>query len=410
MKTICIVTGSRAEYGLLKRIILRFRADPGVKLNLVATGSHLREDLGNTAGEIEKDGIEITAKVNISVRCDSRTDMARAAAEAISAFAGYFEKNRPDLLMVLGDRFEIFAVACAAAVQAIPIAHIGGGQTTEGAVDEFFRHAVTKMSYLHFSTCEPYCRRIIQMGEAPDRVYNVGSPGVENALLTPLLSREELQENLGVDLTSRKYCVVTFHPETMADESPEKQLSELIGALRAFPEYRYIITLANADAGGESINRMWMAQAKTEKSWLVVPSLGTRGYLSALKYADMMIGNSSSGIVEGPAMHIPAVNIGDRQKGRVMADSIISCRLEKDQIKAAIGKARTPAFRETAQNAVSPFGAGNTSEQVYQIAMDWLNSRTEFNPKKKFYDIRWEDHNEELSRHPGQERLEGFAG
>ena len=334
MKTVCIVTGSRADYGLLKRTILRFKADSEVKLHLVVTGSHLKEGCG-TISEIENDGMEITEKISVPTICDTRADMARATGEAISAFAGYFEKRRPDLLIVLGDRFEIFAVAYAAAIQLIPIAHIGGGQTTEGAVDEFIRHSITKMSYLHFATCGQYCKRIIQMGENPDRVFNVGSPGVENILRTPLLSREELQKNLCFNLTSRKYCVVTLHPETMSGRDPEAQIAELISAMDAFSEYKYIITLSNADSGGESINKIWTKQAKTHSNWFVIPSLGTQGYLSALKNAEMVIGNSSSGIVEGPSLHIPTVNIGDRQKGRIMAGSVISCGLKKDQI---IGK------------------------------------------------------------------------
>ena len=386
MKTVCVVSGSRADYGLLKRIILRFRSDPRVKLNFAVTGAHLQS--GETVSEIEKDGLEITTKIYIPMSCDTKADMAYATAEGISAFAGYFKENRPDLLIVLGDRFEIFAAAYAAAIQTIPIAHIGGGQTTEGAVDEFLRHSITKMSTLHFSTCKQYCSRIIQMGEDPGRVFNVGSPGVENILKTPLLSREELQNNLGVDLLAQKYCVVTFHPETMTDRSPKEQLSELIGALDAFPEYQYIITPANADAGGRLINLIWAEQAETRKNWLVVASLGMQRYLSALKYAEMMIGNSSSGVVEGPAMHIPTVNVGDRQKGRIMADSVISCSAEKDQIKAAIRKARTPEFKETAQNVVSPFGTGNTSEEVHRRIMDWLLFQKESNPPKKFYDIR----------------------
>lgn len=390
MNTVCIVTGSRAEYGLLKRTIRRFKTDSSVKLDFVVTGSHLCEELGYTVSEIENDGIEINSRIHISMHCDTTADMARSTAEAIAAFTGYFEKNRPDLLIILGDRFEIFAVAYAAAIQAIAIAHIGGGQTTQGAVDEFIRHAITKMSHLHFATCEQYRHRIIQMGENPNRVFNVGSPGMENILTTPLLSREALQKNLGFDLTHRKYCVVTFHPETMANENPQAPFLQLIGALKAFPEYQYIITLANADAGGRWINNTWLNEAKEQKNWLVVPSLGTQRYLSALKYAQMMIGNSSSGIIEGPSMHIPTVNIGDRQKGRILADSIILCRSEREAITAAMKKARTPEFREMAQNVISPFGTGNASEQIYKRVMDWLSSRTEFDSIKSFYDIHWE--------------------
>ena len=387
MKTVCIVSGSRAEYGLLKRTILRFRADPRIRLDFVVTGSHLREGADGTVSEIENDGIEITAKIYIPMNCVTKADMAFATAETISAFAGYFTINRPDLLIILGDRFEIFAVAYAAAIQAIPIAHIGGGQTTEGAVDEFIRHSITKMSYLHFTTCKQYCGRIIQMGEDPGRVFDVGSPGVENILKTPLMSLNELRESLRFDLTERQFCVVTFHPETMGGGNPKAQLSELICALDSFPRYRYLITQANADAGGTLINRVWMEQAKARENWLVVPSLGMRRYLSALRYAEMMIGNSSSGIVEGPAMHIPTVNIGDRQKGRIMADSIISCGAEKDQITAAMEKARTPEFKDKAQNAGNPFGTGNTSQLIYEKASNWIFSYTAQIPEKKFFDV-----------------------
>lgn len=391
MKTICMVTGSRAEYGLLKRTALRFIADPEVKLHFVVTGSHLQKDMGGTISEIEKDGISITAKIDIPMDCNTKADMARATSGAISAFAGYFEAKRPDLLMLLGDRFEIFAVAYAAAVQAIPIAHIGGGQTTEGAIDEFIRHSITKMSFLHFTTCKQYCSRIIQMGEAPDRVFDVGSPGIENILTTPLLSRQELREYLGFDFTDQKYCVVTYHPETMSEEDPRAQLSELCGALDAFPEYRFIITLANADAGGKQINSAWIDQAKERNNWTVFPSLGTIKYLSALKYAEMMIGNSSSGIIEGPALHIPTVNIGGRQKGRIMTDSIISCAAAKEQIINAIIKAKSPEFKKTAENTISPFGGGTTSEQIYKITKNWLQSPSASSPHKTFHDIRRED-------------------
>lgn len=315
--------------------------------------------------------------------------MAQAAGIALTLFAEYFSEFPPDILIVLGDRYEIFGVAAAAATLGIPIAHLHGGETTEGAVDEFFRHSITKMSTLHFTSCETYRRRVIQLGEAPERVFNVGATGVENSLNMPRLTLDELEKDLGFVLKGMPYSVVTFHPVTLENHTEEEQLRELIRAMDSFPEMRYIITLANADAGGRRINQLWQKEAESHENWLVVPSLGVKRYLSALQHAEMMIGNSSSGIFEGPAMRIPTVNIGDRQKGRVMAKSVICCEPKCGEIQSAIRLAMDDAFRVSVRQTSSPFGEGRTSENIMSILLEFLNS-SEKTLKKQFYDIDFE--------------------
>lgn len=304
----------------------------------------------------------------------------------MSVFADYFSENRPDLLIVLGDRYEIFAVAAAAALLGIPIAHICGGEVTEGAVDEFLRHSITKMSFLHFTECEVYRQRVIQLGEDPERVFNVGALGVENVLHVPLLSLDDLQESIQFSFQGRPFSVVTFHPVTMENSTAETQVGELIGAMDRFPQMDYLITLSNADAGGRAVNRIWEREALTHNNWIVAPSLGTQRYLSALRYAEMMLGNSSSGIIEGPAMHLPTVNIGDRQKGRVMAESVICSPPVCQEIVSAMERALTPEFRRIAENSVNPFGNGRTSGQIMsEIFAFWASS--EANIKKSFFNI-----------------------
>nr|WP_325213889.1 UDP-N-acetylglucosamine 2-epimerase [uncultured Oscillibacter sp.] len=384
--SVCAVTGSRAEFGLLRPLLARLEAESGIDLRLVVTGSHLSRSFGNTQDEIEAGGLTIHRRIPIPLEGDGKLDMAKAAGTALTRFAEYFSECRPELLVVLGDRYEIFAAAAAAAMLGVPIAHLHGGETTEGAADEFFRHAITKMSALHFTACETYRRRVIQLGEQPERVFNVGALGVENALNTPLMSLKELEESLEFPLEGRLFAVVTFHPVTLEDDTARAQMEELTGAMERFPEMRYIITLANADAGGREINRFWKAAAETHENWLVVPSLGVRRYLSALRYAAMMLGNSSSGIIEGPALGLPTVNVGDRQKGRLTAQSVICCEPERDGIQAAMEKALSEPFRLAARRTPCPFGDGRTSEKIASVILEFLESRRG-SQKKKFYDI-----------------------
>ena len=386
MKNITIITSTRAEYGLLRSVIQKVAAAQDLQLQLVVTGAHLCARFGNTVQEIEADGLPIAARLPIFEEENPNEPVALTIARNITVFDGYFAAHRPDAVLLLGDRFEIFAVATAAAARHIPIAHISGGDVTEGAVDDAIRHSVTKMSTLHFPGCEQSRRRIIQMGESPERVFNVGEPGVENCLNTPLLSVEELSESLQFDLTAGPYSVVTFHPVTLEDNTAERQLHELIAAMDVFPAMSYIVTLAKADAGGRAINAIWQAEGVSRKNWLVVPSLGMRRYLSALKGAEMALGNSSSGIVEAPAMHIPTVNIGDRQKGRMRAESVIDCPPEREAVTAAMKKAMTPEFKAVAANTDSPFGDGRTSKKILSELLRFLRSAPH-NTKKTFYDL-----------------------
>ena len=390
MKKICVITSARADYGLLKPLIQKIQQTPFFLCEIVATGMHLDPAFGLTYQEIEADGIMIAAKIEIDSGSDSRNAMSKTMALALGRFADYFADNRPDLLVVLGDRFEIEAICCAAVNERIPIAHLYGGETTEGAVDECYRHAISKMSYLHFVSCEPYRKRVIQLGEEPERVFNVGSLGVENVLNSPLLTLEELEQSLGFSLQDKPYGVVTFHPVTLENDTGADQLRELITALRYFKDMRFIITKSNSDAGGRELNFVWDECAKGEENWCIVTSLGMQKYLSALRYAAMMVGNSSSGIVEGPAWKIPTVNIGDRQKGRIKVTSIIDCRPASREIIKAMEKALTPEYIYLVQASNNPYGEGNTSELIV-AQLEKILSQEEINLKKAFYDIEVKD-------------------
>lgn len=382
---ICVVSSTRADYGLLRPLLLRLRDCPEVELILTATGSHLSADFGNTQEELKRDGFVYDC-VPIPLEDDSKGGMARSAGAALAAFGTYFEAHRPDLLLVLGDRYEILAVAAAAHFAGIPIAHISGGDVTEGAVDDAVRHSITKMSTLHFPGCEQSRRRIIQMGESPERVFNYGDTGVENCLHTPLLTTEELQTNLQFDLSSRPYAVVTYHPVTMESAGGIAELREVIAAMDAFENMAYIVTLANADAGGRRINEVWRSEGARHPNWLVVPSLGMLRYLSAVRGSCLVLGNSSSGIVEAPALQVPTVNIGDRQKGRMRAQSVLDCPPEREAIRRAMARAISPAFQEMAKHTKSPFGDGHTSEKIVAELLRYLRNGTQ-NTKKAFYDL-----------------------
>lgn len=383
---ICVVTGTRAEYGLLRNLLLKLRDTENVKLDLVVTGSHLSDQFGNTQEEIVKDGFDDYIRIAIPLEDDSKEGMAVSTGIAVQKFAELFKGYKPDIIIVLGDRFEILAAVIAAHIIGISVAHIAGGDVTEGAVDDAIRHCITKMSQLHFPGCEQSAKRIVQMGEEPDRVFNVGEPGVENCLNLKLMSRNELSENLNFAINCHDYSVVTFHPVTMENNTAIEQVYQLIHAMDDQKGMFYIITMANADAGGRVINEIWQKEGKKRENWLVVPSLGVLRYLSAVKYAKLVIGNSSSGVIEVPALGTPTINIGDRQKGRMMAESVIQCDPTQDQITLAIQKGMTPEFQKMAKNIKSPFGDGTTSSQIVQIVLDYLRHKNETN-EKHFFDI-----------------------
>lgn len=386
---VCVVTGTRAEFGLLLPLLQRIRESEHLELRLVVTGSHLSQQFGNTQDEIVKAGFSDFDKVPIDLDGDTNIAMALSTGDAITKFAKYYRDNTPNIVVVLGDRYEIFAAATAAATQNVPIAHIHGGETTEGAMDEFFRHSVTKMSYLHFASCEQYRKRIIQLGESPDRVFNAGALGVENVMCQKLLSLQEVFAGIVFDLVDKKYAVVTFHPVTMENVTVDEQMWNLIAAMNSFSDLKYVITKSNADAGGRKINDIWDKEGKKHNNWCVVNSLGMKKYLSVLKGAEFMLGNSSSGILEAPAIHVPTVNIGDRQRGRLQAESIINCEPKKDAIVAAMKKAMSPEFRKIAANVKNPFGDGHISEKIVAVLQDFLVNK-KIDLKKKFYDIDFE--------------------
>ena len=382
-KTVCIVTGTRAEYGLLKPLIDMFIDDNIIELRLVVTGSHLSAAFGETYREIEDDGYHIDAKIEIALDSDTHGDMARSTGIAVVSFANYFENRRPDMLVLLGDRFELLAAAVAASMQLIPISHIAGGDTSEGAVDEFIRHAITKMSYLHFPTNENSRKRVMQLGEAPERVFNVGALNVDNIISRQLLTLEELSANLNFDFNG-EYALVTFHPVTMHEDNNASEFIELLRAVEQFPDIKFLFSKANADSGGRAINGVLETFVKKNCNCAVFASLGNLRYLSAMKHACMVIGNSSSGLYETPSFGVPCVNIGDRQRGRFHADNVIDCTPKTEAIVTAISKAHSREFQTVSKNIFNPFGDGHAAERITEKIKFFLTTKS-IDLKKAFY-------------------------
>jgi GDP/UDP-N,N'-diacetylbacillosamine 2-epimerase (hydrolysing) len=382
---ISVLTATRAEYGLLKPVITKLNIVEEFDVRIAVTGMHLSPDFGLTYQEIEQDGFQIDRKIEILSEGDSPAVVSKAMGQAMIGFGEYLEKLKPDLIIVLGDRYETLAVCCAAMNANIPIAHLYGGETTEGAIDESIRHAITKLSYIHFTSTEEYRKRIIQLGEAPERVFMVGALGIENIKNTKLLSKEELAQDIGLD-TGKAYAMVTFHPVTHEKNSAGVQFSNLLKALDKHKEYLYIFTKANADTEGRLINAMIEGYVSEHSNAKAYASLGTLRYLSALSHAAMAIGNSSSGLLEAPSFGIPTVNIGDRQRGRKQSTSVINCRPEVNTISGAICLAASDEFREIAKNTVNPYGDGNTSDKIIKVLKEFVLGN-KINLKKKFYDI-----------------------
>ncbi len=386
---ICVVTGTRAEYGVLRPVLYRLKECDTVNLNLVVTGTHLSEKFGNTQNEIIKDGFNDFVRIPIPLDKDTKSDMAYSTGVAIEAFSNYFAHTKIDLLLVLGDRYEILAAAVAAHLMGIPIAHISGGDITEGAVDDAIRHCITKMSFLHFPGCEQSRQRIIQMGESPDRVFNVGEIGVENCLNAEKLTRNELAEEIKFPQINGKYAVVTFHPVTLESDTALAQVRELISAMDELKDLAYIITMANADSGGRAINNEWQDAVKHRKNWFLTCSLGMKKYLSAVKYSAVVIGNSSSGLIEAPALKVPTVNIGDRQKGRMLAKSVVCCKPLKQDIIEAVQKATSAEFKNNIRLFDLPFGDGTASKQIVEIILSMFDKGL-VNNRKKFFDVKFD--------------------
>lgn len=384
MKKIAVLTATRAEYGLLKPIINKLKDVPMFDVRVVVTGAHLSPEFGLTYQEVEKDGIEIDEKIEILLSADTPSSISKSMGLALISFADYFSRKEPDMLIVLGDRYETLAVCCAAMNQRIPIAHLYGGETTEGAVDESIRHAVTKLSYLHFTSTEEYRRRVIQLGEQPDRVFCVGAIGIENILNEKLMTKGELEASICFKL-DRPYAVITFHPVTLEDNNTSVQFNELLNACRYHKDMKFIFSKANADAYGRIINQLIDGFVRENDNAVAFTSLGMIRYLSALKYSSMVIGNSSSGLVEAPSFGIPTINIGDRQKGRLQASSVINCESIQEEISKAITLALTEDFMKRAHNTINLYGDGHTSEKIVNIIKKILfNNKIDL--KKKFYD------------------------
>lgn len=381
MKKITIVTATRAEYGILHPLITRLLACDQWETQVVVTGTHLEEEFGYTCHEVERDGVPIYRKIPITEKDDNAYAVSRTMANALCGFGAYFKEEKPDLLILLGDRTEMLAIASAAMNERIPIAHLHGGELTQGAVDDCVRHALTKMSYLHFASTEAYRNRIIQLGEDPARVFNVGALGVENILREQLLSRQELKTVVDFPV-DRPYAVVTFHPVTLEKATAEQQVRELLVAMRQREDLFFLITKANSDAGGRRINELLEAETEKCSNMELVASLGMKRYLSAVKYAKFVLGNSSSGIIEAPALQVPTVNIGDRQQGRIQAKSIVNCQPERTSILTAID--RVLGMQGMVFN--NPYGDGHTSEKIVEILKEYM-SLEHIDLKKKFYDL-----------------------
>lgn len=387
-KKICILTATRAEYGLLKRIIERLIRSEEFDVRVAVTGMHLSPEFGLTYKEIEKDGIPIDRKIEMLLSGDTPASISKSMGVALIGFADYFEELRPDCLLVLGDRYETLAVCMAAMNQRIPIAHLYGGETTEGAVDESIRHAITKLSYLHMTSTAEYRKRVIQLGESPDRVHQVGAIGIENIKKMKLLSKKDLEQSIDFKL-EQPYAVVTFHPVTLEENQVEQQMNDLLWAIDQQQDMKFVFTKANSDANGRIINRMIDEYVAEHQNTIAFASLGVLRYLSALNYADMVIGNSSSGLTEAPTFGIPTVNIGDRQKGRLQSESVINCIPERSAIEAAIQKAKSETFRSVASQKVNPYGDGETSEKVVSLLIQtFIQGQADL--KKPFYTIEFE--------------------
>lgn len=385
MKKICILTATRAEYGLLKPVIVRLRQEESVEVMVVATGMHLSTEFGLTFQEIEKDGIPIHRKIPILLDSDTPSAISSSMGLALIAFGNYFEETKPDMLVVLGDRYEALAVSIAAMNQRIPIAHIHGGEKTEGAIDEAIRHSITKMSMLHFTSTMEYKNRVIQLGEQPERVFYVGALGVENIKSLPLLSKNELEKEIGFTF-DKQVLMVTYHPVTLEEVSSKEQFLNLLSALDEIEDIKIIFTKANADADGRIINQMIdeYVVKHADKS-IAFTSMGQLRYLSALQFCSAVVGNSSSGIIEAPSFHIPTVNIGDRQLGRVQAKSTINCGVSKEKIKSSILTALSEEGKELAKKSDNPYEGNHTSKQIVTCIIDYLQREKDM--KKRFYDL-----------------------
>ncbi len=383
IKKICIVTGSRAEYGLLKWLIKDIESLEKLEIILIATGSHLSHEFGLTINEIIKDGFKVNEKVDILLSTDTPSAISKSVGLGVMGFADKFEYYKPDLLLILGDRYEIYSAAIAAMIARIPIAHIHGGESTEGAIDEAIRHSITKISHLHFVASNEYRNRVIQLGEDPSRVFNVGALGIDGIKRLELRTKDKLEKLIGFQFGLRN-LLVTFHPVTLENDSSEKHINELLDSINEFEEINFIFTMPNADMDCRIIYKNIEKFCKKSRNAVCFKSLGQLNYFSCLKFVDGVIGNSSSGIIEVPSFLKGTINIGNRQKGRLKSKSIIDCNPSKLEIKKAINKLYSKDFQDSLKCVVNPYGDGDASkkiiERIKNINLDGILM-------KKFYDL-----------------------
>lgn len=382
MKKIAIATATRAEYGILKPLIDLVHQDPDFELHLFVTGAHLSFNHGRTLEQIEADGFPIAKKIEILLSSDTAVAVSKAMGLAQFSFAEAFEELKPDVVVILGDRYEMLAIASVSLMFNIPIVHLHGGELTFGAIDDSIRHAITKMSSLHFTSTEIYRRRVIQMGESPGSVFNTGALGLDNINALKLLSREELENSLECQFKKKNF-IITFHPETKGDAQVNQQLDELLNALDKQQETFLLFTGANADTNGSTINTVIQQYVATHSDKAAFfYSLGQLRYLSCLKHFDLMMGNSSSGVIESPSFKIPVVNIGDRQKGRIMARNIINSEICSEQISAAIDKCLSVSFKESLKEMASPYGDGKSAQRILKVLKSYS-----FPKQKEFFEV-----------------------
>jgi GDP/UDP-N,N'-diacetylbacillosamine 2-epimerase (hydrolysing) len=386
MRKVAVITSTRAEFGLLMPVIKKLRKyeNDEFTVELIATGTHLSKAFGHTIDEISKVGLIVDEKVEIPVDSANALDISHNQAVTIEAFTKLFINKVYDGIVILGDRYEMLAIAIAAGNTLTPIFHLCGGDTTEGAIDEWIRHSITKMSYLHFPSNKVSYQRVLQLGESPDRVFNFGSTSIDNIINSSDMSKMEALSSLG--LPDCKYAICTYHPVTMEGNDIGKLVNDFIEAIKAFPGIQFIVTKSNADQGGAEINRLLDAASAVIDNLHVFSSLGVVRYLSLMKYAEFVFGNSSSGIIETPAFGVPTVNIGDRQRGRLQSESIINCAEDVESIKKAIKKAQSLEFKSVCAKVVSPYGDGHAAEQIANKIYEVVMSGS-INLKKKFYDF-----------------------
>ena len=384
MKKICVATGARAEYGLLRWVMEGISQSPELELQLVATGMHLSPEFGMTLDAIEADGFPIDRKVEMLLSSDTAVGVTKSMGLGMIGFADALAELKPDLMLVLGDRYEIFAAAASAMIARIPIAHLHGGETTEGAFDEAIRHSITKMAHLHFVAAEEYRRRVIQLGEQPEHVFNVGGLGIDNILRLKLLARDELEEALNFKLQKRN-LLITFHPVTLEKNTSTQQMDELLAALAELKDTGLIFTMPNADTDGRVLFRQIEAFCAQYSQASAYTSLGQLRYLSCIQYVDGIVGNSSSGLLEVPSFKKGTINIGVRQRGRLKAESVIDCEPNRNSIRNALKKLYTSEFEERLVTIENPYGNVGSSDTIVKILE---KTNTEKLIKKIFYNLK----------------------